>query len=697
MAWTDTEPVIDGHLDDAVWEEAAVVGDLTQVVPVTGTAPTQHTEIFVLTTKEALFFGARMHDTNPEEIVANVMVREGFVFFDDRFQIVIDTFHDHQNGYSFEVNPNGSRRDVTLEGKAFQFSWDTIWFAQVSVDDEGWTVEIKIPYQSINFDPESDTWGINFSRGIRRNSEEDRWADPHPQRFPSDFGNAGIMEGMLGIGQGLGLDVVPAATFRHIDDPLTPEEDTRADFSGDVFYKMTPSLTATITANTNFGEIEADSRQVNFSRFAIAFPEKRDFFLQDGLIFGFGELTVQDLAQSPENGRPFFSRRIGIAQPDPDVDLFEPLDILFGAKVTGRVGNRVKLGLLHTLIEAFEDIDKQNLTVGRVAMNVLGESSIGLIGTYGDPEGRVDNGVVGADFLYRNSFFLGDKTLTGSAWFQRSFTSGEDRNESAYGGTLKYPNDIVNWKLGFKEIGEGFNPALGFVNRPGIRQYDGTYRYRVRRTGYLRTFDMKVEGRLITDRDDTVETAKLLLVPVSIENSLGGRIDFRYRHNFDRPLKDFPIPGNVVIPKGSYHYNQGAVKLSTSRNRPIAIDLTLGGGQFYDGTRLFAIPHLTWRPTPHWLFEASYEVRDISLPGGDSLTHVARGTIGVFFNPDISWQTLVQYDNVSNSIGINSRFRWIIQDGRELFLVLNQGLDVEDGVQRGRTEPLVKLSWTFRF
>ena len=697
IAWTDVAPVIDGHLDETVWERAVVVGDLTQVIPVQGVAPTQNTEIRVLTTHDAIFFGVRMHDTNPEEIVANVMRRDGSTFSDDHFQVVLDTFHDRQNGYSFEINANGARRDVLLEGKAFQFDWDTIWYGRTSVDDEGWTAEIMIPYGSLNFDPNGDTWGINFARRIKRNNEEDRWSDPSPDRFPADLGLAGVMEGMLGIDQGLGLDIVPVLTVRHIDDPLAPEKDTQADPSGDIFYKLLPSLTAAITANTNFGETAADNRQVNFSRFDIAFPERRDFFLQDGLIFEFGDLTVQGFTPIPGNGTPFFSRRIGIAQPDPDVDRFQPLDILFGGKVTGRVGDRYKVGVLYTLVDDFEGIDKQNLAVGRVAMNVLGESSVGLIGTYGDPEGRVDTGLVGADFNYRNSSFRNDKTLTASGWFQQTFTTGVNDPEFAYGGSLAYPNDIVRWKVGFKELAEGFKPALGFVNRPGIRQYEGDYRYRIRRNGWLRTIDAKIVGELVTDRDNRIESGRATVVPFDIENSVGDRVNLTYQHRFERPLTDFKIPGDVTIPVGSYHYNSVGIFLSASSNRRLSGSLAIGGGEFYDGTRLTVIPEVTFRPTRHWLFKAHYEFRDARLPGGDSVTHLVRGTIGIFFTPDISWTTLVQYDNVTNSIGINSIFRWIIQDGREVFVVFNQGLDVEDGLVPGRTEALIKLLWTFRF
>lgn len=705
IVWTDTPPQLDGRLDDPVWASAARVSDFTQVIPVPGAPPSQRTEVRILTDDKNLYFAIWCWDTDAKDIIAKRMVREGFLFFDDRFQIVIDTFHDRQNGYSFEINPVGGRRDVLLEGKAFAISWNTIWYGEASRDDKGWYAEIAIPYQSINYDPNKDVWGINFSRGIRRNNEEMRWADPVPQRFAADLGNAGEITGMVGKRSGVGLDIVPSLAlsyqngFAHDPDPATPPEridSFKARPSGDIFYKVLPSLTATLTANTNFGETEADDRLVNFSRFAIALPEKRGFFLQDALIFEFSELT-DDFSGSPSNAQPFYSRRIGIAQPDPNVLEFTSGEILFGGKIAGRIDD-VKVGLLHTWVDELDEVGRQHLTVGRAAINVLEESTLGIIVTHGDPNGRIDNTLVGADFLYRNSAFRGDKSLYGTFWFQQSFSSDSDRNESAWSAGVSYPNDLVNWHLRYQEIGENYNPALGFVNRRGIRQYDGDYRYRFRQAGYLRTIDLQVLGSLTTDRNDRIESATARIVPVKIENEYAGRIELSFQHRFERPLGDFVLPGGLQIAAGAYHYNEGRLRLNASPNWAVTGGLTVGGGSYFGGTRLIAIPELEWRPNQYFLMKTQYELRNTWLPGQHGRVHVVRSLIAFYFTPNISWSTLVQYDNVSNSIGVNSRLRWIVSDGREIFVVLNQGANIiDDEIERGVTEPFAKIAWTFRF
>lgn len=709
IAWTDTPPVIDGVPDDAVWESAAVVDDFQQITPVSGAVPTQRTVVRILTDQSTLYLAAYCYDDDPGGIVANRMSRDAVVFYDDRFQVVLDTFHDRQNGILFEITPVGARRDVLIEGEAFSIPWDTIWQGRTSRDSRGWYAEIAIPYQSLNYDQEADVWGINFARDVRRNGERIRWADPAPQRFLNDLGNAGTIEGMRGVGSALGLDVVPAMALSYENgfvaesNPTPPPDELAAkvdDFealpSGDIFYKVLPSLTATLTANTNFGETEADTRQVNFSRFAIAFPEKRDFFLQDALIFEFAELT-NDATGTPSNGQPFQSRRIGIAQPDPDELRFEQGEILFGGKLAGRVGP-VKLGLLHTLVDELGGVSRQNLTVARGAVNVLRESSLGMIVTNGDPDGRIDNTLVGADFLYRNSVFRGDESLTGRLWFQRSFSSDRSGDEFAWAAGVSYPNDLRFWRLDFLEIGEGFNPALGFVNRSDIRRYEGEYRYRIRRPGYIRTIDFELLGNLTTDRSDRPESGLLRVTPLQYENVYGGFVDFRAQYRFERPTFDFTLPGGLDVSAGTYHWADGQVELRGSKNWPLTASLILGGGQFFDGERVYATPRVEWRPSEHFLLDLRYELRQTWLPQESGATHLVVGEIAFFFTPDISWRTLVQYDNVSDSVGINSRLRWIVEDGREIFVILNQGAEIIDGEwRRGVTQPFAKIAWTFRF
>ncbi|MAG30339.1 MAG: hypothetical protein CL908_05515 [Deltaproteobacteria bacterium] len=696
IGWTATPPVIDGRLDPDEWRAAAFVDELTQAIPDEGQAPTQHSEIWIMTDEEHLFIAARLWDTNPEEIVASAMERDGNSRLDDRFGFSIDPFLDRQNGYFFQVNPNGIRRDFLIEGAGAEPSWDGRWYAKTSVDAEGWTVEIALPYATINFDPEGNVWGFNMARGIRRRDEIARWADPVRERFLLAMGNAGNLVGMRGIHQGLGLQVVPAGTLRRVDDVSDPVDSsdrrhyTRADPSLDVFYKLTPSLTTALTVNTDFGETEVDERRVNLSRFALFFPEKRDFFLQDALIFDFGELQ--------KNGRPFFSRRIGL---DGDGN---PQGITAGGKVTGRIG-RFKIGLLDVVLDEHDQVDQQNLLVARAAAN-FGESRIGAIVTRGDPEAMGDNTLVGADFVYRDTDFLDKKTLSGSTWFQASVNdpdTGPGADEDAvngaglaYGVALSYPNDRTDWQVAARVFESEYDPALGFANRVGVREFGGRYRRRFRPDDWaaVETIDSGVKGLILTNFDGTVETGEFTWTLAEITSPIDDLIRFQYAHRYEFVETPFDT---LDVALGRYHFDELRLRLGASSNRRVSATIDVGHGGFFDGSRTRTRWDTAFRFTKHVQAGVLYGIDDIHLPEGDQVIHLLRARLSFFFTPDISWVTLVQFDNVSDSMGVNSRFRWIVEDGRELFLVLNQGFDTSDDLRAVRTAPLAKLQWTFRF
>jgi hypothetical protein len=488
---------------------------------------------------------------------------------------------------------------------------------------------------------------------------------------------------MSGIRQGLGLEIIPTFAVRRVDDREEDRHYTRLEPSGDLFYKILPSLTAAITVNTDFGETEVDAREINLTRFALFYPEKRDFFLQDALIFDFANLTG--------NGEPFFSRRIGLT---PDGASFP---LVAGAKITGRITDRYKMGLLNVQADSYDAVAQQNLTVARGAVNLSGQSTLGVLVTHGNPAGGPNNTLAGMDFVYKSSDFLDGLSLVGSAWLQKSFTEGLHGQDIAYGGTIEYPNDTVNWSFNFMELGENFNPALGFVNRPDIREYGGHWRYRTRRSGLLRTIDSQVGGTLVTDTENVLQTIEVRLSPLRLASYRQDVFEPIYRHYYERLDEPFEIHPGVTLPVGKYHFDEAGLRLETGRSRDFRFRVLVGGGRFYNGWRATVIPLVTWRPSHHWLFEASYQYNDIALKEGDFHTHLARLQVNLQFTPNLSWVTLAQWDNQSNDLGINSRLRWIIEDGREIFLVFNQDLDTEDGVRVARTEPVLKIFWSTRF
>ena len=691
IAIVEGEPEIDGVLDDAFWRQAAPLGELTQVEPVEGAPPTEPTDIRIASNGRAIYFGIRCYDAEPDKIIAQKLQRDESVQTDDRISIVIDTFHDKRNGFFFQINPNSARRDGLVEAGVLNTNFDLIWRARARIDEQGWTLEIEIPYQSLSFAQNGTVWGLNVLRSIRRRNELLRWAAVDQNVSFINMGRAGTLVGLQGLSQGLGVELSPFLSGRVVDDPIADREYTRLEPGGEVFYRPIPAITTTLTVNTDFAATEVDARQVNLTRFALFFPEQREFFLQDAGIFEF--------ADDATNGRPFFSRRVGLA---PDGD---EVPIRVGGKATGRVG-RLNFGLLDAYTSDFtvdtDDgparIDHQNLFVGRLTWNVFEESKIGTIVTNGDPATNEDNTLLGFDFNYRDSLFLGNRVLEGKAWYQRSWTEAFDDDQNAWGFLLRYPNDRYNWSLSARTLESSFRPALGFVNRTGIRQYDASLRQRVRPGNLLRTVDARVAGLLITDTDQDLESGRLTVAPFEIETILDDRLDVRYERTFERLDEPFAIRDGITIPTGDYGNNRGVVALEASQSRAIGGRFEVSFGGFFSGTRLAILPRIDLRPSRHLLVALEYEQNEIDLDEGDFSTRIARVRLEIAFNADVSWNTFVQWDDVTDSIGINSRFRWIIQDGREVVVVYNQGVQELDGEWlRGRTEAIAKVVWTFRF
>lgn len=716
LGWTDTPPVLDGRMDEAAWLAGEAITDMRQVLPSPGGEPSQRTEIRLVTDGRTLYIGFRCHDTNPEEIVRNRKKRDNFPFYDDRVGISIDPFLSRRNGYFFATNPNGMRHDVLLEREEFEVSWDTIWFVETSVDDAGWTAEFAIPFSSISFDPNVDRWGINFERGIRRNDEDIRWSNHEPRFLIDAMGVAGTLTDVPRLDQGLGFELTPGLTIRRIDDRNTDDR-FEYDPTFDGFYKILPSVTASVTANTDFGQVEVDDVQINDDRFALFFPEKRDFFLEDGLIFDFGDIA--------QNGRPFFSRRIGF-------NTGGPVRILGGGKVTGRTGP-VKFGVLDTWTEEKNGIEARNLFVGRVAGNVLGESTLGMIVTHGNPDGsgavNASEGraydpttgtgggrastTIGADFLYRNTDFLGwGRNARASFWWAKVLESGLDGDRNnGYGIKLEYPNDRHNWVIGFEELQEDYAPRLGFVNRNDVRHYFFQGRYRTRpRGGPFRTVDNEAFGSIYFDSGNDLESLNLRFIPLEFTTPIGDGFDVRFRVRHEDVRRPFPT---FDIPDGRYTFYEGGARVFTSRNRPVRAELEAWWGGFFDGTRTLVNFDVEIRPSHYFVFQLEYEFRDVNLPQGGSTrldggglprdrndrdTQLVRLRFDLLFTPDVVWSNFVQYDNRSDQAGLNSRFRYIWRDGREFFVVFNQGIDTStNDLDRTRTETLVKGVWTFTF
>ena len=300
-------PMIDGMLDEAAWQQAPVAGDFVQQDPDDGEPITERTEFRVLYDDNALYIGVWCYDSEPHKIIARSMTRDDYPYEDDHLYIAIDSFLDYRNGYAFATNPNGSRWDGLIINNSYTGnSWDAIWQCKSRITGEGWFSEIAIPFNSISFAPEQTTWGFNISRNIRRKNETGRWYNAQRQLWTSSVSDAGEIRGLVGLHQVAKWEVMPYGMGKYHHDHEVNDSSTKGDFGGDITYKLAPNLSASLSVNTDFAETEVDSRQLNFSRFSLFYPEKRDFFLRNSGVFQFGSQSNRGSVATI----PFFSRRI---------------------------------------------------------------------------------------------------------------------------------------------------------------------------------------------------------------------------------------------------------------------------------------------------------------------------------------------------------------------------------------------------
>ena len=699
---TATPPVIDGDLSDAVWAGAAVVDDLHQVTPIEYAEPYERTEVYILYDDDALYVAARLYDTEPELITARNLRQNDNIGQDDRFYVTIDPFNDRRSGYFFGVNPNGVRGDGLYRNVTeFYGDWDTIFAAAAGRFEGGWTAEIEIPFKSISFDPSTDTWGLNFSRTVVRKNETIAWVSRNRAYNPSV---SGLAIGFEGLKQGIGLEVVPSVAAMDRKNFVTGVTTSDVEPSLDLAYRITPQLNASLTINTDFSATEVDDRQVNLTRFGLFFPEKRDFFLREADIFEFGGIGGQRQSQIPglntlsQNGRPFFSRRIGLSTTG------EIVDLEYGGKISGRIG-RWELGALSIRQDEFGAVGADTLSVVRAKLGVLEESNVGIITTEGNPTGNVDNSLAGVDFLYRNTRLPGGRALETDVWYQRSDTEGIEGDDAAYGVSFRLPSaEGFRGTLQYKAYEQNFNPALGFINRSGISDAYLNVGHMLRKSsGYLESWLFNVDYQRIEYLDGGLQTEAFFLRPLTLANRTGDTFTLAYSDFTERLTEPFEIYPGIVIPVGEYDSDTIGVQFGTGAHRKVAANarfVRYPGGKFFDGSRSDQWVELIWRPSARFRANLSYELNEVHLPQGSFETRLVRAGFDIAFSPTLSWVNLLQYDNVSEIAGINMRLHWIPEAGREVYFVINHNVadfDRDNRFNSVFSDASAKVSYTFRF
>ncbi len=685
-------PAIDGDISDAVWARAKIINEFYQVEPKGGEPATERTEVRVLYDNDALYFSFYCHDSDPANIPLGAKARDQNVVNGDFVRIYIDPNMTRRNGYAFEVNVLGGRADALLSNNGEPiYQWNTIWAAKSKRVADGWTVEVEIPFRSISFDAARQDWGLDLYRRMWRISERVRWTSADPTINTFDLTNIGTLTGIQGISQGLGLDIQTfgAVRYKHEWDPLASEDDTKLAFSGNVFYKITPNLTGTLTANPDFSNTPLDQRRINTSRFALFLPETRDFFLQDASAFEFGGRSFQ----VDPNGAAFFSRNIGL------VDGL-PVSIVAGGKLSGTVGDW-NIGAFSALADGLAGSERQVLSVARVSRPVLAESKFGVMFTNGDPTGDTDNTVFGGDFQYHDSNFLGDKQLIVDTSVLRS-QSSLNGDDNQYALSIAYPNEPWGWSLDLREVGENFTPALGFVNRTGIRDgiFNVQYFKRIENP-YLQWYNVGVQHRATTDLSNELQSYGGV-VYFGAQNKSGDQAFVNLVRNVEVVPFAFGVGGDAVVSAGTHRWNSVDMNLNTSLKRSWSLGMGVSCCDFYDGQAVQASVFLSYRPDETWELIPSMATAFIDMPTGSVSIYVPSLKVNVNFSPDMTIQSEFQFDNLSNTFSGSVRYRWEYAPGSEFFAALGENAQIKERLLAPHyasqtSQAVVRIGHMFRY
>jgi len=664
---------IDGKLDEAAYQQVPAITEFIQQEPRDGAPVSESTSAWVLFDDDNLYVSCRCLMADRNLIVANDMRRDSTnLRQNDNFGVFLDTFHDLRNGYLFYVSPVGGMFDgATANERINNADWNTIWDAKVTHSPEGWDMEIAIPFKSLRYQPgRTQTWGINLRRTIRGKNEYAYIAPLRPEWGVGAFFRASSAATLIGLEvptAGKNLEVKPYAVARLTTDMLaspTMRNDWGRDVGADVKYGVTKSLTADLTYNTDFAQVEVDEAQVNLTRFNLQFPEKRDFFLEGQGIFSFGGVGGAGGGDSPT---VFYSRRIGLQGAS-------AVPINFGARLSGRVGP-YSIGALNIGTDTGDAVGTPatNFTVVRVRRDVFRRSTIGALFTNRSDSalGAGSNQVLGLD-----ANFPVTPNVSFGGFVARSRTDNRAGDAISYRANFNYGADRYGFQLDRTVVGDNFNPEVGFLRRSRFKSNFAAARFspRPKRNATIRQFFYESNVDYTTDNQGRLETRSWVTSGrVELQNSDGFQAAY-YREHERLPRALTPATG-LIIPPGAYSFHYMRASWTPGQQHRLSGVIAVDVGEYYDGTRQTASVNARFGATNQFGVEPNISLNWLQRGGAEATVMVVGARTTYTMTPRMFVAALIQYASSSRSLVSNLRFRWEYQPGSELFVVYSDSHD----------------------
>ncbi len=669
-------PAIDGDvLGDAAWQGLEPATGFWQTTPDEGSPASERTEVRIGFDDGTLYVGVVCFDREPGEIIVSDSRRDASLDETDSFQVILDTFFDRQNGFVFGTNPAGIEYDgqVTKEGSGgmttgggdFNLNWDAAWEVKATISDIGWSAEMAIPFRTLRYaGGDVQTWGINFQRNLRRRNERSFWA-PLPRQYGLfRLSLAGDLEGIEVPAQ-RNLKLIPYVLYEGRDTEGDSQSDEEIGF--DLKYSITPALTLDATYNTDFAQVEVDEFQINLDRFSLFFPEKRPFFLENAGQFSVGIDEEIEL---------FFSRRIGIGPGGEEI----PID--GGLRLSGKVG-KTNVGFLAMRSQSVAGVAPENdFLVGRLNHELPNRSSIGAIFTH-----RSGDGSLGLTDDSGSTYGVDGRWGIGRFGQLRGFVAATDNSGAKgdeYAFRLGGGYDSEQWSFSahVAEVGDGFDPEVGFLARRDYQNFNAFGMRRIRpkacgEEGARKFFCHFHELRPHISytgfwKPDGFQETGFLHVDNHWEWASGFEIHTGINFIVEGVLDAFEIAEGVIVPEGTYEHSEVALVLFTNEGLPLSFSMRAVSGGFFGGDRLALSPTLRWRVGEAFNTELSWNYNDVDLPGGSFETNLGRLRVSYSFTPKLFVQALAQYNDRADVTSVNLRFGWLQRAGAGLFVVFNE-------------------------
>ena len=674
---------LDGLLEESAWNEALPATGFIQKELVEGDPATEKTEVRILYDRDNVYIGIMCFDSSPDAIIHNEMDRDVDLVSDDNFTLVLDTFDSRRSGYFFEINPNGARYDgFFYGGQLLDENWDGVWDAAARVTGEGWSAEIMIPFKTLRFpNMETQEWGVNFRRIIRRKNEEALWCSWKRDDGLFQLTKAGKLTGISRVEKGRTIEFEPYVLAGLEDNNGKNDSELKA--GGDITYPITSDLTLDITSYTDFAQVETDKEQINLTRFDLFYPEKRDFFLESAEIYDFDTGYFEKV---------FHSRRIGISPER------EQVPIIGGVNLSGRIGS-YSLGVLNIQTDRKGSNPEANNTVIRIKKDVLEKSRIGLFMTNLYDWDDHANTTMGGDFFYQTNHLFGNKNFSVRGDLTGSFTDG-DHDDNLFGRLfIDYPNDLIDsfWEL--YHIGAGFNPELGFITRKGIRRLNGAFRYypRPRIPGVNKLIFKPLGLDYKVDMDGKLLERTLTWWPVGVLTTTDDLIRLEIDNSYDYVDEPFTMFGDVVIPKDTYSWTSYGIYIQSNRSRPLSLEIKTRSGSFYSGDRGYVQGECTYKLNRYLAVSADANYNSITLGSDRFITREYGTRIRANLSTNLTTNTFLQYNNETREVNMNFRLHYLPNMGSDLYFVYNHLCDESDDYRTKYQTGIVKVSYMFRF